>query len=72
MDYQTQIKHNMMGVFLQNSITDALHQHLVHNETQWFYPQHQGINGLSLYNIILTYGTINRKQQQEEAVPSQP
>ena len=47
--YQAQIHHNMMGAFLIESITLALHQRVQTKKEQWFYANHNAIDRLILY-----------------------
>ena len=59
--YQKQICHNMMGMFLIESITPALCQRAQAKKEQWFYEEHNTINGLVLYKILIGYGAIGSR-----------
>jgi len=56
--YQNQICHSMMGTFLIKSITPALCQRIQAKKDQWFYIEHNALNGLILFKILISYGSI--------------
>ena len=59
--YQKQIHHNMMGTFLIESITPALCQRVQAKKEQWFYKEHNAIDGFMLYKILIGYGVIGSR-----------
>ena len=59
--YQDQIRHSMMGTFLIESITPALHQWIQAKKDQWFYGAHNAIDGLILFKILIGYGAIGSR-----------
>jgi len=59
--YQAQIHHSMMGAFMIESITLALHQWVQTKKEQWFYANHNVINGLILYKTLISYGAIGSR-----------
>ena len=56
--YQKQIHHNMMGMFLIESIMPALRQQAQAKKDQWFYEEHNAIDGLVCYKLLISYGAI--------------
>ena len=56
--YENQICHSMMGTFLIKSITPALCQRIQAKKDQWFYIEHNALNGLILFKILISYGSI--------------
>ena len=61
MVYQKQIRHNMMGQFLIDSITSVLRKHIHAKRDQWFYEEQNAIDGLVLFKILISYGAIGSR-----------
>ena len=50
-----------MGAFLIESITPALRQRVQTKKEQWFYADHNAIDGLILYKTLISYGAIGSR-----------
>jgi hypothetical protein len=52
---QKQIKLNMMGVCLLNSVSSAVSQRLEADKDKWFFPARGGKDGLLIFKLLMKY-----------------